>query len=126
MDRAEKLLSEAMRRDPRDFMASFFYARMLDETGRHAQAARHYADVLRHVPQDPEVHEAYARSLGTAGRTPEAYIHMTYSALYANNRKLTERYFNQAKALAAKMADQRAFRRLEAAYKERKEIWEKS
>lgn len=126
MDRAEPLLAEAMRRDPRDYMASFFYARLLDETGRQAQAGRYYTDVLRHVPQDPEVHQAYARSLGTAGKTADAYIHMTYSALYANNRKLTERYFNQAKALASKASDRRAFQRLEAAYRERKEIWEKS
>ena len=126
MDRAEPLLAEAMRRDPWDYMASFFYARLLDETGRQAQAGRYYTDVLRHVPQDPEVHQAYARSLGTAGKTADAYIHMTYSALYANNRKLTERYFNQAKALAAKASDRRAFERLEAAYRERKEIWEKS
>ena len=126
MDRAEPLLAEAMRRDPKDYMASFFYARLLDETGRQAQAGRYYTDVLRHVPQDPEVHQAYARSLGTAGKTADAYIHMTYSALYANNRKLTERYFNQAKALAAKASDRRAFQRLEAAYRERKEIWEKS
>ncbi|MDE7241332.1 M48 family metallopeptidase [Desulfovibrio sp.] len=126
MDRAEPLLAEAMRRDPKDYMASFFYARLLDETGRQAQAGRYYTDVLRHVPQDPEVHQAYARSLGTAGKTADAYIHMAYSALYANNRKLTERYFNQAKALAAKASDRRAFQRLEAAYRERKEIWEKS
>ena len=126
MDRAEPLLAEAMRRDPRDYMASFFYARLLDETGRQAQAGRYYTDVLRHVPQDPEVHQAYARSLGTAGKTADAYIHMAYSALYANNRKLTERYFNQAKALAAKASDRRAFQRLETAYRERKEIWEKS
>ncbi|MBD5627682.1 MAG: M48 family metalloprotease [Desulfovibrio sp.] len=126
MERAETLLREAMRRDPKDFMASFFYARMLDETGRQAQAGKYYTDVLRHVPQDPEVHQAYARSLGNAGKTADAYIHMTYSALYANNRKLTERYFNQAKALAAKASDRRAFQRLEAAYRERKEIWDKS
>ena len=126
MERAEPLLRQAMRQDPRDFMASFYFARLLDETGRQDQAGKHYADVLRHVPQDPEVHQAYARSLGKAGKTADAYIHMTYSALYANNRKLTERYFNQAKALAAKTADRRAFQRLEAAYRERKEIWDKS
>ena len=107
-------------------MASFFFARMLDETGRQGEAGKYYTDVLRHVPQDPEVHQAYARSLGTAGKTADAYIHMAYSALYANNRKLTERYFNQAKALAAKASDKRAFQRLEAAYRERKEIWDKS
>lgn len=126
MSRADGLLRQAMRLDPRDYMASFFYARMLDETGRQAQADRYYQEVLRYVPEDAEVHEAYARSLGQAGKTLQAYIHMTYSALYANNKKQTERHFKQAKALAERAADKRPFQRLEAAYKERKEIWDKN
>ncbi|MFT4300874.1 MAG: M48 family metalloprotease [Desulfovibrio sp.] len=126
MSRADGLLSKAMRIDPKDYMASFFYARMLDETGRQAQAANHYKDVLRYVPEDAEVHEAYARSLGKAGNTPEAYIHMAYSALYSNNKKLAERYFNEAKSMSSRSADKRTFQRLEAAYKERKEIWDKN
>jgi len=126
MNRADGLLRQAMRLDPRDYMASFFYARMLDETGRQAQAAQYYQEVLRYVPEDAEVHEAYARSLGKSGDTAGAYIHMAYSALYSNNKKQAERYFNQAKSLAGRSADQRPFQRLEAAYKERKEIWEKN
>ena len=125
MSRADGLLRQAMRLDPRDYMASFFYARMLDETGRQAQAAQYYKDVLRYVPEDAEVHEAYARSLGKTGDSAGAYIHMAYSALYSNNKKQAERYFNQAKALSGK-ANPREFQKLEAAYKERKEIWDKN
>lgn len=126
MSRADGLLRQAMNLDPRDYMASFFYARMLDETGRQAQADKYYAEVLRYVPEDAEVHESYARSLGKAGKTLDAYIHMTYSALYSNNKKQTERFFKQAKALADRSPDRRRFQRLEAAYKERKEIWDKN
>ena len=125
MNRADGLLRQAMRLDPRDYMASFFYARMLDETGRQAQATQYYKDVLRYVPEDAEVHEAYARSLGKVGDSAGAYIHMAYSALYSNNKKQAERYFNQAKALSGK-ANPRDFQKLEAAYKERKEIWDKN
>ncbi|WP_298032126.1 M48 family metallopeptidase [uncultured Desulfovibrio sp.] len=126
MSRADSLLRQAMNLDPRDYMASFFYARMLDETGRQAQADKYYAEVLRYVPEDAEVHESYARSLGKAGKTLDAYIHMTYSTLYSNNKKQTERFFKQAKALADRSPDRRRFQRLEAAYKERKEIWDKN
>ena len=125
MSRADGLLRQAMRLDPRDYMASFFYARMLDETGRQAQAAQYYKEVLRYVPEDAEVHEAYARSLGKTVDSAGAYIHMAYSALYSNNKKQAERYFNQAKALSGK-ANPREFQKLEAAYKERKEIWDKN
>lgn len=126
MARAEKLLQQAMRRDQRDYMAAFFYGRLLDETGRQKQAFSHYRDVLRHVPEDAEVHEAYARSLGAAGDQYLAYIHLAYSAIYAHERKQAERYYRQAKALADKAKDRKPFQRLEAVYKERKEIWDKS
>jgi predicted Zn-dependent protease len=125
MRRAEDLLDKALRLDPKDYMAVFYYARMLDETGRAVGAAGHYEDVLRHVPEDAEVHEAYARSLGKSGRQFEAYIHLTYSVLYANKQKLAERYFAKAKSLAEHAPDKRPFQRLESAYKERREIWEK-
>ena len=97
---------------------------MLDETGRAQQAQPYYAEVLRAVPEAADVHEAYARSLGSIGKTGLAYIHMAYSAIYSNNRKLAERYFKQAKAKTEKSADSAAFRKLDAVYKERKEIWE--
>ena len=126
MGRADGLLSKAMRIDPRDYMAAFFYARMLDETNRQAQAANYYKQVLRYVPEDAEVHEAYARSLGKMGNTPDAYIHMAYSAIYSHNKKLAERYFNEAKSMSARTTDKTAFKRLETVYKERKEIWDKN
>lgn len=125
MHRAEDLLRAAMRHDPKDYMASFFYARLLDETGRHAQAPAYYREVLRHVPDEAEVHEAFARSLGKAGDNLHAYIHMTYAAMYANDKKMAERHFRQAKTLAERASDTRDFRRLEAAYKERKDLWSK-
>ena len=126
MGRADGLLSKAMRIDPKDYMAAFFYARMLDETNRQAQAVNYYKQVLRYVPEDAEVHEAYARSLGKTGNTPDAYIHMAYSAIYSHNKKLAERYFNEAKSMSARTTDKTAFKRLETVYKERKEIWDKN
>ena len=96
----------------------------LDVYKRQQQAQPYYTEVLRAVPEAADVHEAYARSLGSIGKTGLAYIHMAYSAIYSNNRKLAERYFKQAKAKTEKSADSAAFRKLDAVYKERKEIWE--
>lgn len=126
MRRAEPLLRAAMNRDRNDYMASFFYGRMLDETGRQKDAPAYYNEVLRHVPQDSEVHEAMARSYGNSGNELMANIHMAYGAIYANNRKQSERWMKQARALAEKKRDMTAFNRLEKAYKERKEIWDNS
>lgn len=124
--KAEGLLTTALRFDPRDYMASFFYGRLLDDGGRRREAQSRYADVLRHVPQDPEVHEALARSYGNAGNSYLAHIHLAYSALFANKRKLAQKYLDQSRKLSEKAADKKPFRKLEAAYKERKEIWDKS
>ncbi len=126
LPRAAPLLQKAMRKDGRDYMASFFYGRLLDEHGRHKEAAGHYREVLRHVPEAADVHEALARSLGHAGDNLQAYVHMAYGAIYANNKKLAERYFKQAKNIADKSGNSKAFKRLETVYKERKEMWEKS
>ncbi len=126
MAKAENLLKKAMQKDRKDYMASFYYARLLDETGRSKNAPAYYRDVLRSVPQDPEVHEAFGRSLGQAGDNYNAYIHLAYGAMYANNKKLTERYLKQARELGKNRSDLSALNRLENIYKERKEIWDKS
>lgn len=126
MSRAEALLQKAMRKDKRDYMASFFYGRLLDEKGQHGNAVQYYNEVLRHVPEEPDVHEALAKSLGYSGNRLLAYIHLAYAAIYANNRQQAERYFKQAQAMAEKSTNRRDFLRLEKIYKERKEMWEKS
>ena len=98
MNEAEKLLQKAIKLDRRDYMAAFYHARLLDETGRASQAPHYYQQVLLQVPREADVHEAYARSLGKAGNNYEAYIHLTYAAMYANNKKLAERHFKRQKA----------------------------
>lgn len=123
MQRASTLLQSAIQKDSRDYMARFFYARLLDETGRPRDAHPYYKDVLRSIPEDQEVHTAYARSLGESGRHFDAFLHLAYSALYANDKKKTEKYSGQAKGLIKNPDDQRQFDRFTARYDERKEIW---
>lgn len=123
---AEQLLASARNRDRNDYMAAFFYARCLADLGRPAEALAHYRDVLRHVPQEADAHEAYAKTLSMTGDEPNAYIHMAYAAIYANNRKLADRYFEQARKFADRPASRQAFQQLEKTYRERKEIWAQS
>lgn len=121
--KARPLLESALAKDRRDFMASFFLARILDDSGRHAQAQAQLKDVLKAVPDDAEVHETLAKSYGADGREALAYIHLTYSAMYSHRKKLAERYYKQAKSLSSRApAD---FAKLEKAYKERQEIMKK-
>ncbi len=119
---ARTLLTKALQLDHRDYMASFFLARLQDDEGQHAQAQASFKDVLRAVPEDPEVHEALARSYGASRNQGMAYIHMTYSAMYQHNKEQTKKYFERAQSLAGTTSE---FKKLERTYKERKEIWEK-
>ena len=122
--RAEILLRQAMQKDSRDYMAQFFYARLLDETGRTMEAEPFYREVLRALPQDQEVHAAYARSLGRSGKHFQAYLHLAYSSLFSNDKKRTKQYFDQAKGQAKSPQEQAQVERFTARYKERQEIWE--
>ncbi len=124
MHRAEKLLTSAMQKDSRDYMAQFFYARLLDETGRAQNAAPYYKRILQVLPYDSEVHNAYARSLGESGHQFLAYLHLAYGAMYANNKKKTKQYRDKARSLVKSDADKIALQRFAGIYKERKEIWE--
>ncbi len=122
-NQAETLLTTAMRLDRRDYMAQFFYARLLDETGRTLNAAPFYQEVLRILPEDQEVHAAYARSLGRSGKQFDAYLHLAYSALYKNDKQKTMQYLDQARANMRTNTHKTALARFDSKYKERKEIW---
>lgn len=120
MNKAERLLTDAVRKDPKDYMASFYYGRLLDETGREAQAPRYYRETLARAPEEPEVHRALARSLAKSGRQGDAYIHLAYAEIYANNRKLAKQYYEQAEAAG----DRKSLAKLKSVYEERKRMWE--
>ena len=104
-------------------MARFYYARLMDETGKPQAAHPYYRDVLRHIPDDADVHEFYGRSLGKANMLFPAYLHLAYAALFSNNKKKTEQFMGQAKSAIRSPADQAQFDRFSERHKERSEIW---
>ncbi len=119
--RARSLLTQALQLDPRDYMASFFMARLQDDDGNHTRAQQSFRDVLRAVPEDAEVHESLARSYGRSGRQDLAYIHLAYAAIYSQNKRQARRLFERARSLGQQTPE---FKKLESVYKERQEIWE--
>jgi predicted Zn-dependent protease len=121
--RASPLLLRAMTKDSGDYVARFYYARLMDDTGKPQTAHTYYQEVLRHLPDDADVHEFYGRSLGKANMLFPAYLHLAYAAMYSNNKKKTEQFMGQAKGVIRSPADQAQFDRFSARYKERSEIW---
>ncbi len=125
MRRAENLLGTALQKDPRDYMAQFFYARILDSTGRAQAAEPYYKQILRVLPQESEVHTAYAHSLGKRGNNFLAYLHLAYGSMYAKQKKKTKQYSEKAKKNVRTNSDRKALARFNTIYKEYKEIWKR-
>lgn len=123
-NRAQDALNRALALDPRDVMAQFFYARTLDSMGNRPEAHKFYKEVLRYVPEDSEVHYFYGRSLGEDGRKFDAYLHLTYSAMYENDAKKTRNWLKQLRGLVQSQAQKDELGRLEAVLKERSSFWD--
>ncbi|MBQ7738542.1 MAG: M48 family metalloprotease [Desulfovibrionaceae bacterium] len=125
LNRSQTLLTTALRLAPNDYMADYYYARLLDVQGKHSEAVYHFKSVLRAVPDEAEVHEDYAKSLNNSGQRALAYIHLAYSAIYSGNKKKAEQYVNQAKPLAKTADEKRALTRMTDKYEEYKKIWKR-
>lgn len=121
--RAASMLQRATVMDPRDYMALFYYARLLADSGQPESAYPYFDDVLRHLPEDAEVHYYYGRVLGTSRHLFKAYLHLAYSALYSNDKKKTESFLAQARAQAHTPDELAEMERFDSRYQDRKVFW---
>lgn len=121
--RAAQMLQRAVLMRSRDYMAMFFYARLLFDAGQRNEAFTYYREVLRHLPEDSEVHDYYARALGTDGQVFKGYLHLAYSALYANQKEKVEQFRERARAAIRTPEDQAELEHFDARYQERKAFW---
>ncbi|MBR4742447.1 MAG: M48 family metalloprotease, partial [Desulfovibrio sp.] len=118
-------LSQALRINPRDYMASYYSALVLNTEGRQQEAISKLHEVLRFVPNEADVHIALAKCLNETGKRCEAYIHMAYSAIYSGNKEKAKQYLNQAKQLVKTSAETKAFKRLESLHEEYLKLWKR-
>ena len=123
--KAQKHLAKAMAENPGDYLAQFYYARLQADAGHLDTALAHYKRILRHLPDDPEIHHFYAQTLGRNKQLFLAHVHMAYSALYANDRQRTVRSLARAKEAAQTPEDQAELKILEEALRERDALFKK-
>lgn len=121
-DNATKLLTRALQMNPRDHMARFYYARLQADSGDLRGAQENYRRILVDLPDDPDVHYFYAQVLGQDKQMFKAYLHMAYSSLYANDKRKTQQNLDQAKNAAKTPQDEADLKRLNEAFKERREL----
>ncbi|WP_174405776.1 beta-barrel assembly-enhancing protease [Desulfovibrio subterraneus] len=125
LDRAATLLQKAILLNPRDYMAFFFYARLLGDKGDIKGASRYFEELLLHLPEDSEIHYYYGRMLGENRYLFKGYLHLAYSALYKNDKKKTDYNFGLANTNAKTPEEKQELERFEAKYQERAEFWDK-
>lgn len=125
-DRAKvpDLLTQALRRNPRDYLAMFFYARMQADSGNLQTAQDMYRKILVDLPDDPDVHFFYAQALGRDKQIFKAHLHLAYNALYLNDKKKTRQQYERAKKAAQTPQDNADLKRFETQYRERRLLFE--
>jgi predicted Zn-dependent protease len=117
------LLRQAVAMSPCDVFALYYYARILGDLGKTAEAVEMARKVLLTVPEEAGVHELLARLYGEQRQMFLANLHMAYSGLYENNERKLRQFMDRARGLAASPAEQALLSRLDKLYQERKEFW---
>ena len=123
--RAEALLAAALRLNPRDGMAQFYEARLMDDAGRHLEAQKRLTSLLKRYPEDAELHQCLGVSLGKSGKPFEGWLHLAYSALYQNNGDKTKVWLKKAQGQAKTPEQKAALDKFEKIRKERKNFGKK-
>ncbi|WP_027369647.1 M48 family metallopeptidase [Desulfovermiculus halophilus] len=120
--RARTLLDRSLQANRGDYLARYYRARVLAETGEPDRAAADLQKVLESVPQDWQVHRALGRIVGQSGDHFRGYLHLAYSYLYAHRMEQAAKFMDQARAQAETTDQKDQVSALEKEYKERKEI----
>jgi predicted Zn-dependent protease len=121
---AIQLLQRATAKNPHDYLALFYYARLLADAGQQEQAMDCYKQILRYQPEDAETHYYYAQSLGNAHLIFQAYLHLAYSSLYENSPRKTDQAYQRLKNMAETDADKEELTLFEKRYAERRVYWQ--
>jgi len=123
MDRATRLLQEATFRNPKDLIALFFFARLLEVKQQFPQAEEYYRRILAKLPEDGEVHYHLGRMLGQAGNTFGAHLHLAYAGVYHLDKKQANFHLDKARRLGRDAGQKKEVEALEKVYSKRSEYW---
>ena len=117
------LLKKSLELKPKDTMALFYLSQVLADQGNYTQAIEYTRNILRTVPEDVEVHDMLGRYYGQNNQLFKAYLHLSYAALYANNKQKVKQLAEKTKGYAKTAAEKADMKRFDDTYKERKDFW---
>lgn len=122
-EQAKKHLLKAMDLNSRDFMAVFFYARVLDNENDVIGAQKAYEKVLKYAPEDGEVLNLYGRVLGREGKEFEGYCQLALAEIYQNNEAKALSWLKKAESLASTDTQKNGLKKTKKILEERKKYW---
>ena len=120
---AKIYLEKALSLNPKDYMAIFFHARLLDSENHVLEAEQEYKKVLNYAPEDGEVLNFYGRVLGRQGKEFEGYLQLALAEIYKNNEARANSWLKRAGSLAASSGQKEQLKKVQSIMAERKKYW---
>ncbi len=120
---AKQYLEKALSVNPKDYMAVFFYARLLDSENHVFEAQKEYEKVLRYAPEDGEVLNFYGRVLGRQGKEFEGYLQLALAEIYRNDEARANSWLKRAGELAQTDTQKASLKNVQSIMAERKKYW---
>jgi len=122
-DQALDFINKSLSLNPKDYLATYMKGKILHQLGRLRQAETAFKSVLKHVPQDSDVHFALGKVLGRKGERFQGYLHYAYAYLYLNQAQKTDQFLQRAEELAKKEQEEELIKEFKQEYQERKKFW---
>jgi predicted Zn-dependent protease len=91
---------------PGDALTLFYNARLLGESGQYDAAVLSMRQVLKQLPEDPEVRYHMGRLLGESGDQFGGHLNLAYCYELQHNKKQADFHLEKARSLA-RDADQK-------------------
>ena len=116
-------LDTAIAAEPDDYLSLYYKARILTETGELDRAVAVLERLRIYLPELSEIHTLLGQVYGRRGDSFKGFLHLAYSALFANRKAQTEQYLEKVRPLAQTEAQQEALKAFMERYSQRKKYW---
>ncbi len=123
LDKAAKYLQKAVFLSPRDVIALFYYARVLEEQKKYKEAISFLKQVVEKLPEDAEVRRELGKAYGQLGDMFQAHLQMAYSFMYANKKSNIGFHLKKMQKLAQGESEEKKVETFKKKYEKRSKFW---
>ena len=116
-------LDTAIAAEPDDYLSLYYKARILTEIDELDRAVTVLERIRIYLPEVSEIHTLLGQVYGRRGDSFKGFLHLAYSALFANRKAQTEHYLEKVRPLAQTESQQEALKAFMDRYSQRKKFW---